>query len=38
LGKREAAVKQAMADFDLSRKTVFEAMKRIRAESPWLEV
>jgi len=27
-----------MADFDLSRKTVFEAMKRIRAESPWLEV
>ena len=38
LGKKEAAVKQAMADFDLSRKTVFEAMKRIRAESPWLEV
>jgi len=38
LGKKEAAVTQAMADFDLSRKTVFEAMKRIRAESPWLEV
>jgi len=38
LGKKESAVRQAMKDFDLSRNAVFEAMARIRAESPWLGV
>ena len=36
--KIEAAVKRAMNAFGLSRKTVFKARKRIRRESPWLEV
>jgi hypothetical protein len=35
--KNEAAVEQAMKDFGLSRKAVFEARKRVRHKSPWLK-
>ena len=34
----EAAVADAMANFGLSRKTVFAARQRIQRESPWLKV
>jgi hypothetical protein len=35
--KNEAAVQQAMEDFGLSRKAVFEARKRVRHKSPRLK-